>query len=87
MSSARVRDLSLQSAEPMRIGGAPGHEIRAQGKGPAGDPVSMVQWIRSGAGGYLRVIAVSPADKMGYDRSPASEPFAMASRRGERLRE
>lgn len=63
MVTAPVRDLSLQSAEPMRIGGAPGHEIRAQGKGPAGDPVSMVQWIRFGASGYLRVIAVSPADK------------------------
>jgi hypothetical protein len=67
MASAPVRDLSLQSAEPMRIGGAPGHEIRAQGKGPAGDPVTMVQWIRFGASGYLRVIAVSPADK--WDQS------------------
>jgi hypothetical protein len=67
MANAPVRDLSLQSAEPMRIGGAPGHEIRAQGKGPAGDPVSMVQWIRFGASGYLRVIAVSPADK--WDQS------------------
>ena len=67
MVTAPVRDLSLQSAEPMRIGGAPGHEIRAQGKGPAGDPVSMVQWIRFGASGYLRVIAVSPADK--WDQS------------------
>ncbi len=67
MANAPVRDLSLQSAEPMRIGGAPGHEIRAQGKGPAGDPVSMVQWIRFGANGYLRVIAVSPTDK--WDQS------------------
>ena len=47
----------------MRIGGLPGHEIRAQGKGPAGDPVSMVQWLRFGGSGYLRVIAVSPTDK------------------------
>jgi hypothetical protein len=67
MVSAPVRDLSLQSAEPMRIGGAPGHEIRAQGKGPAGDPVSMVQWLRFGASGYLRVIAISPTDK--WDQS------------------
>lgn len=67
MVTAPVRDLSLQSAEPMRIGGAPGHEIRAQGKGPAGDPVSMVQWIRFGGGGYLRVIAVSPTDR--WDQS------------------
>ena len=67
MATAPVRDLSLQSAEPMRIGGAPGHEIRAQGKGPAGDPVSMVQWVRFGSSGYLRVIAVSPTDK--WDQS------------------
>jgi hypothetical protein len=63
MVNAPVRDLSLQSAEPMRIGGAPGHEIRAVGKGPAGDSVSMVQWLRFGSNGYLRVIGVSPTDK------------------------
>lgn len=63
MVNAPIRDLSLQSAEPMRIGGAPGHEIRAVGKGPAGDSVSMVQWLRFGSNGYLRVIAVSPTDK------------------------
>jgi hypothetical protein len=63
MSNAPVRDLSLQSAEPMRIGGLPGHEIRAQGKAPAGEPVSVVQWLRFGASGYLRMIAVSPTNK------------------------
>jgi hypothetical protein len=63
IATAPVRDLSLQSAEPMRIGGAPGHEIRAQGKGPAGDSVSMVQWVRFGSNGYLRMIAVSPTGK------------------------
>jgi hypothetical protein len=67
MASAPVRDLSLQSAEAMRIGGLPGHEIRALGKGPAGDSVSMVQWLRFGSNGYLRVIAVSPTDK--WDQS------------------
>lgn len=67
MSTAPVRDLALQSAEPMRIGGAAGHEIRAQGKGPAGEPVSMVQWLRFGSSGYLRMVGVSPADK--WDQS------------------
>jgi hypothetical protein len=38
MATAPVRDLSLQSAEPMRIGGAPGHEIRAQEKVPPAIP-------------------------------------------------
>ena len=63
LATAPVRDLTLQSAEAMRINGAPGHEIRAQGKGPTGDPVSLVQWLRFGAGGFLRVIGVSPTNK------------------------
>jgi hypothetical protein len=57
----------MQSAEAMRISGAPGHEIRASGKGPAGDPVSVVQWLRFGSGAFLRVIGVSPAEK--WDQS------------------
>ena len=67
LASAPVRDLTLQSAESMRINGAPGHEIRAQGKDPAGDSVSLVQWLRFGSGGFLRVIGVSPTDK--WDQS------------------
>ena len=63
LASAPVRDLTLQSAESMRINGSPGHEIRAQGKGPRGDTVSLVQWLRFGPGGFLRIIGVSPADK------------------------
>lgn len=67
LASAPVRDLAMQSAEAMRIGGAPGHEIRANGKGPAGDPVSLVQWLRFGSGAFLRVTGVSPAEK--WDQS------------------
>jgi hypothetical protein len=67
LTNAPVRDLSMQSAEGMRISGAPGHEIRANGKGPAGDPVSVVQWLRFGSGAFLRIIGVSPAEK--WDQS------------------
>ena len=63
LSTAPVRDLRMQSSEPMRINGLAGHEIRAQGKAPSGEPVSVVQWIRFGSGGFLRVIGVSPAEK------------------------
>jgi hypothetical protein len=63
MANAPVRELTIQSAEPMRINGAQGHEIRAQGKGPMGDRVSLVQWLRFGTGGFLRIVGVSPADK------------------------
>ncbi|HEY6702400.1 MAG TPA: hypothetical protein VI137_16615 [Pseudolabrys sp.] len=63
LTTAPVRELSIQSSESMRVGGAPGHEIRANGKGPAGDSVSLVQWVRFSPGGFLRVIGVSPAEK------------------------
>ena len=63
LTNAPVRELSIQSSEPMRVGGAPGHEIRANAKGPAGDPVALVQWVRFSPGGFLRVIGVSPAEK------------------------
>jgi hypothetical protein len=63
LANAPVRDLTLQSSEPMRINGGPGHEIRAQGKGPRGDAVSLVQWLRFGTSAFLRIIGVSPADK------------------------
>src|SRR5262249_31867606 len=63
LASAPVRELTLQSAEAMRINGLPGYEIRAQGKDPSGAPVSLVQWLRFGPGGFLRVIGVSPTAK------------------------
>jgi hypothetical protein len=62
LTSAPLRDLSLQSAEPMRIGGQPGYEIRAQAKGPGDEPLSLVQWIRFGNGGFLRVVGVAHKD-------------------------
>jgi hypothetical protein len=59
--TAPVRDLNIKSAEPMRIKSAAGHEIRAEGTDPAGKPVSMVQWLRFGSGGYLRIVGAAPA--------------------------
>jgi hypothetical protein len=63
MQSAPVRDLALQSGEQMRIGGSPGYEIRATGKTLTGDTISLVQWLRFGSGGFIRVIGVSRADQ------------------------
>jgi hypothetical protein len=63
LTPAPMRDLSLQSGEPMRIGGLPGYEIRAQAKGSDDDPLSLVQWIRFGGGGvFLRVVGVGRRD-------------------------
>jgi hypothetical protein len=62
LSSAPLRDLTVESAEAMRIGGAPGYEIRAKAIGLRGDPVALVQWVRFGSGGYLRVVGVGSKD-------------------------
>jgi hypothetical protein len=62
LSSAPLRDLTVTLAEPMRIGGLQGNEIRAQAKGLDGAPVNLVQWVRFGSGGFLRVIGVTRPD-------------------------
>ena len=62
LTSAPVRDLTMRSAEPMRLSGGPGYEIRATAKGLAGEEISLVQWVRFGASGFLRVIGVSRPD-------------------------
>lgn len=59
LNAAPLRDLALRSAEAMRIGGSPGYEIRATAKNLSGQAISLVQWIRFGGGGFLRVVAVS----------------------------
>lgn len=63
LMSSPLRNLRLQSADAMRIGGAPGYEIRAQAKRPDGDALSLVQWVRFGGGNYLRIVGVSRKDE------------------------
>jgi hypothetical protein len=58
-NTAPLADLKIQVAEPMRISGMPGFEIRAQGTGPRGDAVSLVQWLRFAGSGYLRIVGVT----------------------------
>jgi hypothetical protein len=65
LSSAPLRAVSITGAEPMRIGGMQGNEIRAQAQGLNGEPVNLVQWVRFGSGGFLRVIGVGRPD--GWD--------------------
>ena len=62
LSTAPLRDLSIQLAEPMRIGGQPGYEIRAQASAQAGGPLALVQWLRFGGSGYLRVVGAGRKD-------------------------
>lgn len=63
LSAAPVRDLEVQSAEAMRVGGWPGHEIRATAKGLDGKSLSLVQWVRFSAGGFMRIIGVAPTEQ------------------------
>jgi len=61
LSSAPLNELIVGSTEAMRITGSPGFEIRATAKNLRGDPVKLVQWVRFGASGFLRVVGVVPS--------------------------
>ena len=60
LRSAPVRDLTVTSGESMRINGAPGSELRATAKDASNAPITLVQWLRFGTGGFMRIIGVSP---------------------------
>jgi len=62
LASAPLRELTVQSAEAMRIGGRPGFEIRAQAKGLNGEPILVAQWLRFNGGNFLRVVGVGRKD-------------------------
>ena len=56
-----LKDVRMVSAESMRIGGQPGHEIRAEGRSPQNDAeIEIVQWLRFGTGAYLRILGFGP---------------------------
>ena len=62
LTSAPLHDLRVQSSEAMRIGGLPGNEIRAQARTLNGEPITLVQWVRFGTGGFVRVVAYSRSE-------------------------
>jgi hypothetical protein len=61
-----LRDLTVTSTEAMRISNLPGFETRATATNLRGDPVKLVQWVRFGVTGYLRIIGVVRED--GWDK-------------------
>jgi hypothetical protein len=65
LSSAPLRELSVTGTEAMRLSGLPGYEIRANATGLHGEPLKLVQWVRFGTSGYLRIVGVVRAD--GWD--------------------
>jgi hypothetical protein len=62
LSGAPLRELSVTSIEPMRLNGLSAIEVRATAKNLRGEPVKLVQWVRFGAGGYMRIIGVVTPD-------------------------
>jgi hypothetical protein len=59
LATAPLADMKIQLAEPQRINGGAGYEIRAQATAVRGDPVALVQWVRFGGTGFLRIIGVT----------------------------
>jgi hypothetical protein len=54
-------NLKLASQDQIRVGGQPTDEIRLEGQAAADDTdVVIVQWIRFGVGGFIRIVGVSP---------------------------
>lgn len=59
-----VKDMRMVSAESMRIGGQPGHEIVVDAKDAKTDTeLRVVQWLRFGPGGSLRVLGAARKDE------------------------
>lgn len=58
-----LKELRITSSEPMRLGGQQGHEMRATGKDPTtGAEIDIVQWLRFGSGGFMRIVGFAPKD-------------------------
>jgi len=62
LAAAPLRDINVESAEAMRIGGRPGFEIRAQAKGLNGEPILVAQWLRFNGSNFLRVVGIGRKD-------------------------
>jgi hypothetical protein len=55
-----VKEIKYVRSEPLRIGQAAGHEIIAEAKdAKSGTEVTMVQWLRFGQTGHLKMFAIA----------------------------
>ncbi len=62
LNTAPVHVGAITSAESIRLQGRPVYEIRANAKGPDGAALQLVQWMRFGGSGFLRIIGVVHKD-------------------------
>jgi hypothetical protein len=57
-----LKEIRITGSESLRMAGQQGHQILASAKDPAGTPVTVVQWLRFGGGGYLQMVGTAPVD-------------------------
>jgi hypothetical protein len=58
-----IKEVRLQDAGPLRIANQPGYQTLAKAKDAGtGTDVMVVQWLRFGSGGFLRMIGIARAD-------------------------
>jgi hypothetical protein len=62
LSATPLRDLRMQSADAMRIGGQAGYEIRAEAAGSNGKPIMVAQWLRFSGGNFMRIVGIGSKD-------------------------
>ncbi len=58
LTSAPLRSIVVTLTEPIRINGRPAYEVRATATGIDGEELALVQWLRFGGGGFLRIVGV-----------------------------
>lgn len=60
---AGIKDVHLQDSGPLRIASQPGYQTLAKAKDVGtGTDVMVVQWLRFGFGGFLRMVGIARAD-------------------------
>lgn len=60
---SNLKDVRINSSEPLRMGGAQGHQIMARARDSVtGSEVTIVQWLRFGGSAYLQLVGVARTD-------------------------
>jgi hypothetical protein len=64
LRSFGLPDIRITNSETLRLKGQPVFEVRAEATDPnGGAPITVVQWIRFGEGGFTRIIGMAPSTK------------------------
>jgi hypothetical protein len=58
-----LKEAHITTSETLRLSGQQSHQIIAEAKDATGTtPLTVVQWLRFGGGGYLQMVGVSRVD-------------------------